>query len=172
MQLYVIHPDPSACPRALDDVRLRAAVKESGQILSTALRKRGFQIEGLYKEAYPNHPCTAWATRTLGNLEWTRRYFIACGREYVHRFSKRHKSTQTLDNIYGLLIPGGADSMPRRPEHFCNAAANKERGFDFTHLPTFEAYKAYLNARWAADDKQPTWTKRNAPEWAEVSWDG
>ena len=168
MQLYVIAADPTACPRALDDVRLRAAVKESGQILSTALRKRGFEIEGLYKEAYPNHPCTKWATRTIQNLEWTRRYFIAACGEYAWRFEKRHKSSTTLDNVYGLIVPTAADAMPRKPEHFANVAANKERGFDFTHLPTFDAYRAYLNARWQADDKRPTWTKRGAPTWAEM----
>jgi Pyrimidine dimer DNA glycosylase len=50
------------------DQHIHKMILESAQIVSTALLLRNFKLPGIYKLAYPNHPCTRWAAESNHNI--------------------------------------------------------------------------------------------------------
>lgn len=160
MNLFVTSHDPQACAQALDDRRLIKATLETAQLISTAARIHNPKLEhNAYKSTHANHPVSRWVRHTAGNYIWAWDHFIALGYEYAKRFNKVHKCTDFLTPLYhtAQLMPPGN----RTP--FCNAARNKNLQLDFTYLPIFIAYQAYLNTKWSRET--PKWTNTKPPAW-------
>ena len=97
---------------------------ETAQMLCTAHRildgDEYADQEGLYKEAYINHPCTIWARESSANYWWLYSHFIALGAEYTYRYGKRHASLEKLwkplltmpKNIFKGAMTPLAQAMP------------------------------------------------------------
>jgi hypothetical protein len=157
MNLFVTDPSPTLSAQALCDIRLRKMVLETAQMLCTEGRRRGWQ--GMpYKPTHVNHPVVL-SLQNDGTFGWTKEYFLAISNEYAYRFEKDHKSFIKC----WYKIPKIDQSLPPT---FHNSARNLSLSIDFTHLPIFDAYRAYLIARWIKDQRHPTWTRRGAPTWS------
>lgn len=155
MNIFATSHCPIESAKFLDDKRCNKMVLETAQLLSTALRVRGYAGSDVYKIAHLNHPSNKWARTTRGNFLWLLEHFKALFAEHTRRTGKIHKSSLLLSafesNIH--LIPEG-DLMP-----FSNNARNLDKGVDYTHIEdTTVAYQLYLNDRWDADVRQPVWS--------------
>ena len=65
MNIFVTEPCPVKSAQGLCDKHIPKMTLESAQMLSTAWRIHGEQYaedQGLYKQAYLNHPCTSLKT--------------------------------------------------------------------------------------------------------------
>lgn len=172
MNIFVTSPDPVKCAHALDDKRVVSQIRETGQILATALRRHGFVVTAAHdfkipEEAHPHHPVTLWVGETRGNWDWTMAHFEALLDEKMVRWPENEP------HAYTPLVKLKADAklllgrLPIERAKFQNSAANEDLGFDFTHIKNVnEAYRQYLMARWANDKRPPVWSNRGKPKWA------
>lgn len=140
-------------------------------MVATALRER-FGLDTQYKSTHKNHPCNVWARESAGNLQWLIDYGLWLHEESITRFGKTHKSGEVLGDQASLFAAFCSvhENMREDMTPFPNCARRTDMDLDFTHLPVHEAYRAYLNARWARDKRQPKWTNTSPPEWANFVW--
>lgn len=176
MNLFVTSKNPEACAQALDDKRVGKMLMECNQMLSLAVKLgdpsnvnarpvteddigTGKVCDGM---AHKNHPVSIWVRASFGNFLWTAKHARALAGEFELRFGKTHGSAARTDYImynFQNNITGGDLT------EFQNSARNGGKGVDFTHLPVRQAYRAYLNNRWATDVRKPVWTNRQPPSW-------
>ena len=149
MNIFVTSPDPVACARYLDTIRVNKMVTETAQILSTAANTCAGKQVATYKSYNPNHPVVLWAMRSRGNYFWLYAHFVALCKEYIKRRKRYHKSyIKCLNELANLsdYIPQG-----QRTE-FLNASKNHK------HIPdVFEAYKLDLKQKCENDVIKLTW---------------
>jgi hypothetical protein len=157
MNIFATDPSPEISARNIDDVRGNKLILESAQMLSSALCFWGYLGNDIYKEAYPNHPCTKWTKRNRSNFLWLCEHAM-----YLSKYiAPKHSSNSIISKAIDLcdIIPDGKQTP------FANCAANAKLKLSFHHLPVHDAYKAYLNARWKIDTIPLTWKNRKPPEW-------
>lgn len=143
------------CAKALDDLRLNKMIIETAQLLSTAMRERGYIGNDIYKTTHKNHPCAVWARESSENYKWLLLYMSDLVEERMNRTGKTHKSYQ----IFNALC-GGPKLMPQGPmTPFSNCSLYKDHGI-------FDAYKLTMIDKWAKDKRPPKWTKTGKPSWA------
>lgn len=173
MNIFATSPYDTVAARDLDDVRLRKMILETAQLVATALRER-FQLDTQYKSTHKNHPCNVWARESTGNLQWLIDYGLLLHYESITRFGKTHKSGEVLGDQASLFAAFCSvhENTKEDMTPFANCARRTDLDLDFTHLPVHDAYRAYLNARWALDKKRPKWTNTHPPAWANYVWHG
>jgi hypothetical protein len=107
MNIFVLHDDPEVCARYHVDKHVVKMIVESAQMLSTVMRVRA-DIDFGYKACYINHPCTKWVGESFENWHWLLKLGIQLGREYTHRFGKRHATSDVLlgvrDHMHRMMI--------------------------------------------------------------------
>lgn len=163
MNIFISDDNYKNCAQALDDKRLVKMVLETTQLLSTAVNECGGTAP--YKSTHKNHPCSVWARQTKGNFLWLLKHAYALANEYTKRFDKVHKCEHIIRLIDNECLVECLPDGPLTP--FPNCTTNKTKGFSFKHITNVtEAYKQYLNARWATDTRKPVWTGRSKPTWA------
>ena len=83
MNIFYFYKSPTLSAQAQPDKMLVKMPLETAQMLCTAHRildgDEYADQEGLYKEAYINHPCTIWARESSANYWWLYSHFIALG---------------------------------------------------------------------------------------------
>lgn len=109
MNIFITDPNPYIAATHLDDVRLRAIVKECAQMLSTATRKyRDYEAKDvvnypdLNKTAYYHHPMTKWVCDLENPYGFFYAYFYAIGlkREYFNRYGHlKHRSFEVIEAV-------------------------------------------------------------------------
>ena len=105
MNIFYFDECPVKSAQAQPDKMLVKMPLETAQMLCTAHRVLDgddyADANGLYKEAYKNHPCTIWARESWDNYQWLYKHFIALGDEYKHRYGREHASiTKLKDALY------------------------------------------------------------------------
>ena len=165
MNIFLTATSPILAAQALDDRRVNNQVRETAQLLSTALRSFGIDDWRLLKSTHVSHPVTKWVMLTRGNFDWTLQHFDALGREKSVRYPDNppHKNWAELMDVF-------LDYLPQVPEGkllpFVNCAARADMDLDFKHISDpVQAYRLYLSARWQRDSIPPAWTNRGAPFW-------
>lgn len=155
MNIFASFACPELSARYLDDQRIVKMILESCQLLSTASALVGHWRPGMTKPTHKLHPCLLWVAEARSNWDWLWAHAHAMDEERQRRFGHRnpHKTLVSLRkakaNQVRLWLPYGATSH-------VNCARNKTLGVDFTWVPnTHLAYRKYLAARWAAQDKRP-----------------
>lgn len=128
---------------------------ETAQLLSTAMRERGYTGNDIYKSTHVNHPCAIWARETKANYEWLLLYMSDLVQEKYDRTGKWHKSY----DIFNALCGGPKLMPPGKMTAFANCTPYK-------HMDTIDAYKQTLKDKWAFDKKPPGWGNRGKPSWA------
>ncbi|QNN99775.1 hypothetical protein P67b_00016 [Ruegeria phage Tedan] len=168
MNIFLTDPSPVKCAADLDDKRVVNQVRETGQLLCTALSMNGYPGSCLpMKPTHQGHPVTKWVAHSLENWLWTYSHFKALFHQKSLRYPDRpgHKTWfDCLDaDIHSkafVVMPG----IGRTP--FVNCAANSSLNLDFTHIGNVpEAYRLYLIERWETDARPPRWTNGNRPSW-------
>lgn len=96
MNIFVLDQDPIKAAQQHNDKHCVKQVLESCQMLSTAIRTcSNDQVEGIYKIAHLNHPCSKWVRQTRSNFLWLCDMTEELFKEYTRRYNKNHKSYDT-----------------------------------------------------------------------------
>ena len=158
MNIFYFSHSPIDSALAQPDKMLVKMPLETAQMLCTAHRVLDgddyADANGLYKEAYKNHPCTIWARESFDNYQWLYRHFIALGKEYKHRYGREHASITKLstplffapDNIEDKGMTPLAQAMPD----------------EYKNEDPIVAYRDYVihekhYAQWNKNRSKPTW---------------
>jgi hypothetical protein len=122
-------------------------VLETAQILSTI-------AGGPYKPTHQNHPCVLWAKENRTNFNWLCRHGIELCREYSHRYQRRHKSQDVIEQIAWGTDP---EDLPVGISPFIQCMPEQYRGKD-----PVVAYRKYYHSK----SNFAVWNKgRTAPYW-------
>lgn len=179
MNLFVTSACPERCARDLDDARVVNQLRETCQLLSTAVRCvsvegltfLGQDISWMYASAHVHHPVTAWVASCAPAFQWTVDHAVALANEYHLRFPGSHRSAE----LAWRFMAGReylADLLPDREglPDFQDSACNLQLGLDFRgHADgVHEGYRDYLRARWRTAKQPPRWYRGTmpTPEWA------
>ena len=136
----------------LDDKRLNKMIVETAQILSTVIRKHGYDSDVLYRPTHINHPCVKWAFSNCGYIKNLLFHYI---KEWQYRFGYVHKSYEVYVESLSFSIRSNIKSRPPKvmPDEFKKGS-------------TISAYKKYMKFKWDNDKTPPKWTKRSRPKWS------
>lgn len=149
MNIFILGYDKTDCAQAHCDRHVVSQVKETAQLLSTAVRLTGGDYG--YKVTHRNHPCAIWARASKANFGWLRHLGLELGWEYTHRYGKIHKSAAVIENAPADTIPDG----PLMP--FVQCVPDDCKGED-----AVEAYRKYYREH---KSHLLVYTKREPPEW-------
>ena len=100
MNIFFLHKDPSRAAKAQCDKHVVKMVLETTQMLSTAARRRGYDVG--YKSAYPNHPMTRWVGDNNYNFSWALDHAQELSKEYVARYNKFHACQKVINKFLSL----------------------------------------------------------------------
>ena len=92
MNIFILDTNPFNAARMQCDKHCIKQVLETAQILSTV-------TGGPYRPTHANHPCTLWAKANITNFNWLLRHGLALCQEYTHRYGRRHKSQDVIEQI-------------------------------------------------------------------------
>lgn len=169
MNLFVTDPGPAVCAAALDDKRVVNQLRETAQMLCTALHQWGCTHPALMREAHKHHPVTKWVGASVGNFAWTLDHFWALAEEKLRRWpnNPQHKNFTELSPLLGALALEHSEGIPGARMAFQNSARNQTLGLDFSSVRDVpEAYRLYMAERWKTDARPPRWTNTTPPAWA------
>lgn len=178
MNIFRLHDDPVISAQMMCDKHVVKMVTEYGQLLSTAHRvldgtverrpsKSGkrmvdhYIVDGeareniLYKVAHKNHPSAIWCRENNRNYRWLYEHFVACAKEYTHRYNRVHATYEKLSGLLwfsprNINQVGPETVMPQcMPDHCKEAVVT-------------EGYRKYYR-----EEKKyfAKWTNREVPEW-------
>ena len=157
MNIFVLDKDPIKAAQHHNDKHCIKMILEHTQMLSTAIRIcSNDKVEGIYKIAHINHPCSKWARETRSNFLWLCEMTEELFKEYTRRYSKNHKSYDTFITCKNnsKYIPTG--ELTNHPQAMPEEYKNPD--------PVIAYRTYYLN-----DKKEfSTWKMGNIPEWWNV----
>lgn len=178
MNILATNEDPLKAATELDNIRLNCvAIKETAQMLSTALRAYGCDAPGLYQPTHGQHACALWARRTRANFLWLVAYAHGAEHERVLRSARKPYKPHASMEVVKIAM-AHEDVIPMGPfTPFPNTARRQELGIDCrvpAELATCwaaltAAMRRYLCARWTHDlagSRKPRFGTRGAPDWA------
>jgi hypothetical protein len=71
MNIFILDNDPIKAAQQHSDKHCVKMILEHTQMLSTAIRVHSNDtVEGVYKMAHLNHPCSKWTRQTRNNFNW------------------------------------------------------------------------------------------------------
>ncbi len=160
MNIFMFHNDPIKSAICQPDKMLVKMVLETAQMLCTAHREldgdRKANINGLYKTAYKNHPCTIWARESKENYQWLYDHFIALGQEYTYRYNKVHTSITKLQDALQICPKNIVQDKMTKPA--------QAMPVEYKHKNVTVAYRRYCiaekhYAKWQQGRCKPNWWK-------------
>ena len=145
MNIFVLDNDPTVAAKLHLDKHVVKMPLETAQMLSSI-------CGGPYKVTHKNHPCTVWARQSKGNYHWLVQLGFALCNEYSHRYSKRHKCRDIIEQL--KHAPESVPDGDRTP--FAQAMPDECKRDD-----AVEAYKEYYRKH-----KQhiASWKNRDVPD--------
>jgi hypothetical protein len=148
MNIFVLDLNPEIAAQLLFDKHVVKMALETAQILSTI-------NGGPYKSTHEKHPCTLWASSSLGNYNWLFEHGIGICNEYRYRYNKEHKCEEV---IYALQYP--VVKIPSASiQSFALCMPNEYKQED-----PVKSYQSYYKSKASFAN----WTKRPKPEWWNV----
>ena len=106
-----------------------------------------------YKLSHKNHPCAVWARQSLSNYLYLCELGLELGKEYTHRYGKRHKS---IDVINWCII-----NKPNIPDiGFTTPAMAMPDEFKVDSV-----VESYRNYYMGAKISLASWKNREKPFW-------
>ena len=100
MNIFHLHKVPKVCAEYHCDKHVVKMILETGQMLSTAYRKKFGDNDDLYKTAYPKHPMTIWVGNSGANFFWTVQLFDQLIYQYTLRYKKVHKTIRISNLLH------------------------------------------------------------------------
>ena len=110
MNIFILDQDPVKAAQQHNDKHCVKMILEHCQMLSTALRVHSNDsLDGIYKQAHLNHPCSKWVRETRGNFKWLIEMTEELFQEYTRRYGKSHKSYSIFEvcKNHANFIPDG-----------------------------------------------------------------
>jgi len=157
MNIFVLDKDPIKAAQQHNDKHCIKMILEHTQMLSTAIRTcSNDKVEGIYKIAHLNHPCSKWVRQNRSNFLWLCDMTEELFKEYTRRYNKNHKSYDTYvtcrNNANYIPIGTMTDFAQAMPDEYKNPD------------PVI-AYRTY----YMKDKKDiSTWKMGNIPDWWNV----
>lgn len=162
MNIFILDKCPVKAAQYQCDKHVVKMCLETAQILCTALRESGVDHD-LYKSTHKNHPCTLWAMESTANFCWLIEHGQQLCIEYTHRYGKRHKCQDVIEQIkvmasFGLPMDIGPMTS------FAQAMPD-----EFKNEDAVQAYRDYyrldkmvnIDARWEKNRGMPEWLTPN-----------
>jgi hypothetical protein len=154
MNIFVLDKNPKLAAQQHNDKHCIKMILEHTQMLSTAIRVHSNDtVDGVYKKAHLNHPCSIWTRKSRSNFLWLCEMTEELFQEYTRRYGKQHKTYPIfqLCRNHANLIPDGemtefAQAMP----------------LEYKNPDAVTAYRTY----YIKDKKEfSTWKLGNTPNW-------
>lgn len=165
MNIFVLDPDPAISASYHCDQHLHKMILESAQMVSTAMALRDFRIPGLYKPAYPKHPCTRWIAQSNHNIAWVCK--LALELDSIRQSISNcgiHSSAHVIKLIDDYLTEEFGYYDPRFVDPFIFAGPSLIR---MKNLSVPEQYQSYYRAKHLKWIKEKgvgmTWKGREIP---------
>lgn len=126
-------------------------VLEYTQMLSTVLRKYGYDYPLLMKSTHEHHPCTIWAGEAKENYYYLLNLAIFLFLEYTYRYGKIHARQETINFISNITPQFSNIYSTRKP--LCMPEQYKVQDI-------YWSYREYYRKEKMGFAK---WTKRDIP---------
>ena len=97
MNIFVLDYDPKSCAQMHCDKHVVKMILETAQLLCGVHHMTDSQRMIPYKLSHKNHPCAVWARQSLSNYLYLCELGLELGKEYTHRYGKRHKSIDVIE---------------------------------------------------------------------------
>ena len=157
MNIFILDNNPIQAAKYHNDKHCVKMILEHTQLLSTAIRIHSNDtVEGIYKIAHLNHPCTIWTRKTRSNFKWLCEMTEELFQEYTRRYGKQHKSYSVFKTCEqnSHFIPEG--ELTEHPQAMPQ---------EYKHDDPVIAYRTY----YLKDKKEfSKWKMGNTPEWFTV----
>lgn len=157
MQVFILDNDVGKnCGYYMDKHVVKIPV-EIAQILSTTLRVKGYNSDGIYKSTHIHHPWVKWCCESWDNFDWLLKMgSILCG-EYKTRYNKDHKSFLVIWECYRITISifPTMSALNHTPFPLCMPDQYK----------TDDVVQSYRNYYIAEKSHIAKWKNRPIPEW-------
>lgn len=186
MNLFFLDPDPTVAASLYCDQHLGKIRLEASQMLSTAYHlspyvtieeKGGFWFvkdssqlnHRLYNKAFVNHPTSIWVRTAKGNFDWTLEHLKALQSIWVCSGRNGDATDWIITSFkhthFLLQLSQGMTDVP-----LAMYDSVKQKYKPKEPLATaVQAYRDYMCAKVFKNDKRPTWTINQQPEWYHAS---
>jgi len=145
MNIMFTNEDPVLCAREHCTVHVNSQLKEACQMLSTAHHILNDPLaKDVYKEAYPNHPCTIWVREDASHYQWLyklARELLLCHYKYT---GKIHGCYEVLKKL--SKVPVGLGFIKTFKEPPCCTNDEQKKLYELG-IPLTECYQAYINEK-------------------------
>jgi hypothetical protein len=95
MNIFFLDENPKLSAQYHVDKHVVKMILEHSQILCSVHWVLG--NEAPYKLSHKNHPCSIWARESLTNYLYLCELTLELGKEYTHRYGKKHKSIDVIN---------------------------------------------------------------------------
>lgn len=155
MNIFWLDEDPWDAARLYCDRHVSKINVEINQMISTALRRHGYNWDCLYEPVMENHPLVRWVGDSEQNFEEVVIHANALGDEFHHRYGSVHSSfADVTKEIGGREVNFPNLGLTERPQ--CMPQRFKVEG-DYV-----KAYRRFYNH---GKDWDMKWTSREVPSW-------
>ncbi len=146
----------STAKRMIDGVKYEAKSKTGRRVQRYRLENPNEEAT-IYKAVHYHHPSAGWARSSSQHYNWLYTLLTELGREYTHRYNKKHSTIELLENILKYppvnLQDNGWSEPPPAMSHYPQCIVKGD---------SIQSYKNYYNEAKAYFAK---WSKREQPEW-------
>lgn len=151
MNIFFLDENPKLSSQYHVDKHVVKMILEHTQLLSSVHWVIGG--EAPYKLSHKNHPCSIWVRESLSNYLYLCEFTLELGKEYTHRYGKRHKSIDVVEwciinkpNIPDIGFTTPAMAMP-------------------DEYKTSSVVESYRNYYAGAKKNLAVWKNREKPYW-------
>jgi hypothetical protein len=154
MNIFFLDWDTEKCAKYHCDKHVVKMILETAQLLCSVHHVTEQVTEQVpYKLSHKNHPCAVWARQSLSNYLYLCELGLELGKEYTHRYGKRHKS---IDVINWCII-----NKPNIPDiGFTTPAMAMPDEFKVDSV-----VESYRNYYMGAKISLASWKNREKPFW-------
>jgi len=181
MNLFFLHTDPQEAAQLYCDQHLGKIRLEASQMLSTAYhlsphvtvedRQAMWYVQNnrIYNKAFINHPTSVWVRAAQDNFDWTLVHLKALQAIWVgagHNGAVTETLITSFNKTSSLLrLPVGMTDVPLAMYDAIKAKYKPKEPLPIA----VQAYREYMCAKVFKNDKRPTWTINQQPEWYHAS---
>ena len=160
MNIFFLDENPTLSAQYHVDKHVVKMILETAQLLCSVHHTTpqvGPQVtpQVPYKLSHKNHPCAVWARQSLSNYLYLCELGLELGKEYTHRYGKKHKSIEVIEwcivnrpNIPDIDFTTPAMAMP-------------------DEYKTDSVVESYRNYYMGAKISLASWKNREKPFWFE-----
>ena len=98
MNIFFLDENPTLSAQYHVDKHVVKMILETAQLLCSVHHVTDQVTPQVpYKLSHKNHPCAVWARQSLSNYLYLCELGLELGKEYTHRYGKRHKSIDVIN---------------------------------------------------------------------------